>query len=42
MRQIVLGTETTGLHARNGDRIVEVGCVNWSMARPPAIGCIAT
>lgn len=27
MRQIVLDTETTGLHADNGDRIVEIGCV---------------
>jgi DNA polymerase-3 subunit epsilon len=27
MRQVVLDTETTGLHARNGDRIVEIGCV---------------
>lgn len=27
MRQIVLDTETTGLDAKNGDRIIEVGCV---------------
>ena len=27
MRQIVLDTETTGLSAENGDRIIEVGCV---------------
>src|SRR5579862_993809 len=27
MRQIVLDTETTGLNARSGDRIIEVGCV---------------
>ncbi|HKQ28935.1 MAG TPA: DNA polymerase III subunit epsilon [Burkholderiales bacterium] len=27
MRQIVLDTETTGLDARNGDRIIEIGCV---------------
>ena len=26
-RQIVLDTETTGLHAHKGDRIIEVGCV---------------
>ncbi len=26
-RQIVLDTETTGLSAENGDRIIEVGCV---------------
>jgi DNA polymerase III subunit epsilon len=27
LRQIVLDTETTGLDARNGDRIIEIGCV---------------
>ena len=27
MRQIVLHTETTGLNARSGDRIIEIGCV---------------
>ncbi|MFN3984237.1 MAG: DNA polymerase III subunit epsilon [Rhodocyclaceae bacterium] len=27
MRQIVLDTETTGLDWRNGDRVVEIGCV---------------
>jgi len=27
MRQIFLDTETTGLYANNGDRIVEIGCV---------------
>jgi DNA polymerase-3 subunit epsilon len=27
MRQIILDTETTGLSADNGDRIIEVGCV---------------
>jgi len=27
MRQIVLDTETTGLSAENGDRILEIGCV---------------
>ncbi|ABC38585.1 DNA polymerase III subunit epsilon [Burkholderia thailandensis] len=27
MRQIILDTETTGLNARAGDRIIEVGCV---------------
>ena len=26
-RQIVLDTETTGLSAENGDRIIEIGCV---------------
>jgi len=32
MRQIVLDTETTGLSAENGDRIIEIGCVEL-MAR---------
>jgi DNA polymerase-3 subunit epsilon len=27
MREIVLDTETTGLDARNGDRLIEVGCI---------------
>jgi DNA polymerase III subunit epsilon len=27
MRQILLDTETTGLSAANGDRIIEIGCV---------------
>lgn len=27
MRQLVLDTETTGLSAENGDRIIEIGCV---------------
>ena len=27
MRQIILDTETTGLNARLGDRIIEVGCI---------------
>ncbi|MBL8489532.1 MAG: DNA polymerase III subunit epsilon [Rhodocyclaceae bacterium] len=26
-RQIVLDTETTGLEVRNGDRVIEIGCV---------------
>jgi DNA polymerase-3 subunit epsilon len=29
MRQIFLDTETTGLSAEQGDRIIEVGCVEW-------------
>ena len=27
MRTIVLDTETTGLNAKLGDRIIEIGCV---------------
>jgi DNA polymerase-3 subunit epsilon len=27
LRQIVLDTETTGLDAKNGDRLIEIGCV---------------
>ena len=27
LREIVLDTETTGLDARNGDRLIEIGCV---------------
>ncbi|MCC7006306.1 MAG: DNA polymerase III subunit epsilon [Ottowia sp.] len=27
MRQIVLDTETTGLNAQGGDRVIEIGCV---------------
>ena len=26
-RQIVLDTETTGLNARMGDRVIEIGCI---------------
>ena len=26
-REIVLDTETTGLNAKNGDRVIEIGCV---------------
>jgi DNA polymerase-3 subunit epsilon len=33
MRQIVLDTETTGLNARLGDRIIEVGCVEIDKRR---------
>jgi len=28
MRQIFLDTETTGLSAADGDRIVEIGCID--------------
>lgn len=34
MRQIVLDTETTGLYAERGDRIVEIGCVELLERRP--------
>jgi DNA polymerase-3 subunit epsilon len=34
VRQVVLDTETTGLNARNGDRIVEVGCVELVGRKP--------
>ena len=27
MREIILDTETTGLNPSNGDRVVEIGCV---------------
>ena len=27
MRQIILDTETTGLNAESGDRIIEIGCI---------------
>lgn len=33
MRQIVLDTETTGLNARLGDRIVEIGCIELNSRR---------
>jgi len=34
LRQIVLDTETTGLYAKNGDRVVEVGCVELVDRKP--------
>lgn len=34
MRQIVLDTETTGLNAKLGDRIIEIGCVELVGRRP--------
>ena len=33
MRQIVLDTETTGLNARLGDRVIEIGCVEMESRR---------
>jgi DNA polymerase-3 subunit epsilon len=34
MRQIVLDTETTGLEASKGHRIIEIGCIELSERRP--------
>ena len=34
MRQVVLDTETTGLSAQDGDRILEIGCVELVQRRP--------
>jgi DNA polymerase III subunit epsilon len=34
VRQIVLDTETTGLYARNGDKVVEIGCVELVDRKP--------
>jgi DNA polymerase-3 subunit epsilon len=34
MRQIFLDTETTGLNAEAGDRIVEIGCIELDNRRP--------
>ena len=34
MRQIVLDTETTGLSAEQGDRIIEIGCVELLHRKP--------
>lgn len=34
MRQIFLDTETTGLSAENGDRIIEIGCVELFNRKP--------
>ena len=27
MREIILDTETTGLSVENGDRVIEIGCI---------------
>lgn len=34
MRQIFLDTETTGLSAADGDRILEIGCIEYDRRRP--------
>ena len=34
MRQIVLDTETTGIEANNGDRVVEIGCIELVNREP--------
>ena len=34
MRQIFLDTETTGLSAENGDRVIEIGCVELLNRKP--------
>ena len=34
MRQIILDTETTGLEWRKGNRVVEIGCVEYLERRP--------
>jgi DNA polymerase III subunit epsilon len=34
VRQIVLDTETTGLYARNGDKVVEIGCIELVDRKP--------
>jgi DNA polymerase III subunit epsilon len=34
MRQIILDTETTGLHADQGHRIIEIGCLELVNRRP--------
>ena len=34
MRQIVLDTETTGMEANNGDRVIEIGCIELVNLEP--------
>lgn len=34
MRQIILDTETTGLNAKLGDRVIEIGCLELLNRRP--------
>ena len=38
MRQIILDTETTGLNAEAGDRVVEIGCVELLNRKLTEIG----
>ena len=33
-RQIILDTETTGLNAKLGDRVIEIGCLELLNRRP--------
>jgi DNA polymerase-3 subunit epsilon len=42
MRQIFLDTETTGLSADNGDRIVEIGCIEMVDRRLTGDNCTGT
>ena len=37
MREIVLDTETTGLDARKGDRLIEVGCIELFNRNPTGV-----
>ncbi len=36
VRQVVLDTETTGLNAKLGDRVIEIGCLELLNGRPTA------
>ncbi len=38
MRQVVLDTETTGLNAKLGDRVIEIGCLELLNRRPTGKG----
>ena len=42
MRQIVLDTETTGLETSQGHRIIEIGCVSFSIVALLAVTTINT
>ena len=37
MRQIVLDTETTGLEASRGHRLIEIGCIELQSRRPTGV-----